>query len=278
MVTFVPALRVGPREHALAGEQHAAGRARELRLEHVLEPVEADVRVRRVALGRVHGGVRRRDRTEDADDLRRDVGDRRGAVGALRQRGAVGGEQRRARRQRHVPREPLVGLQPREQEAPREVDGGARAAAGERHLERLVQRSEQPRGHEHLHRYHAVAALADPLCRELEERRGARVLAVLGGEPRFADGGAGGRVEQRVHVAVVARGPGLHVARDHVPLRARGRGAHHEDDPERDHRDHRDGYEQTEAATPKTTPASRPRTPLRYANSQNPLCHLNVKR
>ena len=47
-----------------------------------------------------------------------DVGDRRGSVGPLGERGAVAGEQRRARRERHVPASRSLRLQPGEQQAP----------------------------------------------------------------------------------------------------------------------------------------------------------------
>ena len=137
--------RRDPREHAFAREQLAAGRPRQLGLEDVLEAVEPDLGVRGVPRHRVLGGLVRRDRAELADDLRGDVGNRRGPVGSLRQRRAVARQQRRPRRQRGPARQLLAATQPGEQQHLREADRRPRAAAVERHVQRLGQRAEQAR-------------------------------------------------------------------------------------------------------------------------------------
>ena len=112
-------------------------------LEDALQPVEADLGVGGIAARRVGGREAGGDRAHRADDLAGHVGDRRGAVGPLGQRRPVAGQQRRPRRQRDDAVQLLAGAQPGEQERVGEVDAGAGPAAGERHLERLVQRPPQ---------------------------------------------------------------------------------------------------------------------------------------
>ena len=143
----MPALRVAPGQHAPAGQQHAAGRSGQLGLERALESVLTHLGVGRISLRRVAGRVGGRDRPKDADDLERDVRDRRGAVGAPGQRRPVGGEQRGAGGERHVSGEPLASAQPGEQERWDEVHRRARASAGQRDLEHLPERAEQPGPH-----------------------------------------------------------------------------------------------------------------------------------
>ena len=70
-------------QHAMAGQQRAAGRPGELVLEDVLQSVEPHLGVGRVALRGIGRRQRRRDRPQRADDLLGDIGDRRGAVGPL---------------------------------------------------------------------------------------------------------------------------------------------------------------------------------------------------
>ena len=85
-------------EHAAPGEQHAAGRARDLRLEHALQAGDPDHGARRVA-ERVEGGPRRAGRRAQlADDVAVALGSRERARRPLASDDAVAGEDRRARR------------------------------------------------------------------------------------------------------------------------------------------------------------------------------------
>ena len=183
----VPGLGVVVGEGAMAGEQRPSRRSGQRRLERALESVEAYLGVGRIALGGVDGGLVGRDRTEHAGDLDRDVGDRRGAVRALGERGAVGGVQGGARGERHVTVQSFASLEAREQQGRHVVHGDAVAVGGQGDLHGLAERPEQARRHHHPDRDLLVALGFHAGGGDRAHGGEGRVAAVRCGEPRLAE-------------------------------------------------------------------------------------------
>ena len=274
--------RLDAGEHLIAGPQLAADLPREPILEYVLETVGADLGGARVAERRVVGALRLRDRLERADDLDRNLGDRRDARGALGQRRPVGCQQRAARRQRRVPVQALGPSQAGEQHLGRQLHGGARACAGDRHPERLVQGAPDPRRDRHRHRYGPVARVGDLAGPHRGRGRGVRVGGQLGREPPLGHARLRRRVKHRVHRRESIVRPGGHVAGDEVlrvvvgttaddhPRGERGGGEHH----------HRSSAGERAPAR-RTAPGSArsPASPTATRSPRRidrPLCHLAV--
>ena len=175
-------LRLHGGEDAVAREQAAARRAGEVGVELALEPGQADRRALRDAAALELGGLLGRRGADAAGDLRRERAELGEPVLALRQRRAVAGEDRGARRQLGVAGQLLAAAQAGLDEVALPRDRGAVVLLDDRQRDLPAQRAEDPRAQRDGHAHRAVGGLGRLPGDHAVERARPRRVAIGGGE------------------------------------------------------------------------------------------------